>query len=165
MGFEDGKLILSYFSDTDTLSLWTGKPASEGGDLIAIDALIVDDDDDSVITGDIIADYDADGNVVGFTIEHAVEMLLHPLVSKGGASQYLEVEGMYAGYRYTLSLSNGTLTLNSDREQVRSNEVAEHLTAHYDANGDAMGFTLECAAELLLPHLSTADKSAELHRV
>ena len=147
------KLEIAYFSDTDTLSLWNGKPASEGGDLIAMGALIVEDNANGGATGDVIADYDSDGRVVGFTIEHAVELLLHPLVKKGGASEYLEVNGMYAGYRYTLSLNNGTLTLSSDRKQVRSDEVAEHLTAHYDADGDASGFTLVSAAELLLPHL------------
>ena len=147
------KLDIRYFDDTDTLSLWNGRPASEGGDLIATGALIVDDSADGVVTGDIIADYDSDGKVVGFTIEHAAELLLHPLVRKGGASEYLEVEGRYAGYRFTLSLKNGTLSLNSDRGSVRSDEVAEYLTAHYDAEGDAAGFTLERAAELLLPHL------------
>ena len=146
------KLEIAYFSDTDTLSLWNGKPASEGGDLIAIGAFIVEDNADSGVTGDIIADYDSDGKVVGFTIEHAAELLLHPLVRIGGASDYLEVDGMYAGYRYTLSLNNGTLTFSSDRKQISSEGVAEHLTAHYDANGDAAGFTLKRAAELLLPH-------------
>lgn len=90
---------------------------------------------------------------MGIAIEHAVELLLHPLVRKGGASECLEVKGMYAGYKYTLSLNNGTLTVKSDRMQVSSNEVAEHLTVHYDADGDAAGFTLERAAELLLPYL------------
>ena len=149
------KLEIAYFSDTDTLSLWNGRPASEGGDLITTGALIVNDDSDGAMTVDIIADYDADGKVVGFTIEHAAELLLHPLARKGSASQHLEINGMYAGYEYTLSLSNGTLTLNSDREQARSDEVAEHLTVHYDADGDATGFTLKHAAELLLPHLES----------
>ena len=153
------KLEIAYDADSDTLSLWNGRPATEAGDLIATGALIVDDDSDSVVTGDIIADYDSNGKVVGFTIEHAAELLLHPLARKESASEHLEVNGMYAGYRYTLSLENGTLTLNSDRERVRSHEVAEHLTAHYDAEGDAAGFTLERAAELLLPHLNSNDVS------
>ena len=54
------KLEIAYFSDTDTLSLWNGKPASEAGD----------------VTGNLIADYDAEGKVVGFTLEHAGKMLL-----------------------------------------------------------------------------------------
>ena len=153
------KLDIRYFHDTDTLSLWNGRPASEGGDLVATGALIPGNGADNAVTGDIIADYDADGKVVGFTIEHAAELLLHPLVRKGDASECLEVDGMYAGYRYTLSLNNGTLTLNSDRKQVRSDAIAEHLTAHYDADGDAAGFTLEHAAKLLLPHLNGKDTS------
>lgn len=147
------KLSIRYFGDTDTLSLWNGKPASEGGDLIATGALVVDDDTDGGAAGDVIASYASDGRVVGFTIEHAAELLLHPLMKRGGASEHLEVNGMYAGYRYSLLLNNGTLTLSSDRKQVRSDEVAEHLTAYYDVDGDAAGFTLERAAELLLPHL------------
>ena len=34
-------------------------------------------------------------------------------------------------------------------------EVAEGLVAHCDERGTAIGFTLEGAAELLLPHLET----------
>ena len=147
------KLDIRYFHDTDTLSLWNGRPASEGGDLIATGELISSNGEGNAVTVDIIADYDADGRVVGFTIEHAAELLLHPLARKGGTTDHLEVRGVYAGYRYTLSMNNGTLTMSSDRVKVRSDEVAEHLTAHYDADGDATGFTLKRAAELLLPHL------------
>jgi len=146
-------LEIAYFEETDTLSLWNGTPASEAGDLIANGALDVNDNTEGIATGDIIADYDSDGKVVGFTIEHASELLLHPLARKGEQSDHLEVKGIYAGYAYTLSLGQGTLILNSDREQVRSREVADNLTAHYDSEGDAAGFTLERAAELLLPHL------------
>ena len=157
------KLEIAYFSDTDTLSLWNGKPASEGGDLIAMGALIFEDNANGGVTGDVIADYDSDGRVVGFTIEHAVELLLHPLATKGRTSEHLEVKGMYAGYGYTLLLNHGTLSLYSDREQVRSSEVAKHLIAHYDADGDAAGFTLERAAELLLPYLKGDAASRRLH--
>ncbi|MXY47215.1 MAG: DUF2283 domain-containing protein [Chloroflexi bacterium] len=115
------------------------------------------------VTGDVIADYDSDGKVVGFAIEHAVELLLHPLARKGGDLEHLEVQGMYAGYSYTLLLHNGTLTFGSDRKQVRSGEVAEHLTAHYDADGDAAGFTLERASELLLPLLKSEPASQPIH--
>lgn len=146
-------LEIAYFEETDTLSLWNGTPASEASDLIASGALDVNGDTEGAVTGDILADYDSAGRVVGFTIEHAAELLLHPLVSKGGVSDYLEIDGKYAGYSYTLSMNNGTLTLSSDRDKVRSSEVAEHLTAHYDVNGDAAGFILKRAAELLLPHL------------
>ena len=54
---------VSYFKDSDMLSLWTGKPAAEAEE----------------IADGIIVDFDADGNVVGFTIEHAA-VLLRPML-------------------------------------------------------------------------------------
>ena len=50
---------VSYFPDSDTLSVWTGKPAAEAEE----------------IADGVIVDLDADGNVVGFTIEHAAKLL------------------------------------------------------------------------------------------
>ena len=50
---------VSYFKDSDMLSLWTGKPAVEA---------------DEIAEG-VIVDFDADGNVVGFTLEHAASLL------------------------------------------------------------------------------------------
>ncbi len=54
------KLKVSYFKDTDTLSLWNGEAASHGDD----------------VAENLIADYDAAGDAVGFTLEHAAELLL-----------------------------------------------------------------------------------------
>ena len=53
------KLDVYYDGETDTLSLWNGKPASAGAD----------------VAENLTADLDADGEVVGFTLEHAAEML------------------------------------------------------------------------------------------
>ncbi len=55
----DGKLTIEYDQETDTLSLWNGRPASEGRD----------------IAESLVADLDAAGNVVGFTLEHAGALL------------------------------------------------------------------------------------------
>lgn len=52
-------LQISYFADTDTLSLWNGQPASE--------AEAVDDY--------LIVDFAADGSVVGITLDHAAKLL------------------------------------------------------------------------------------------
>lgn len=156
------KLDISYFDDTDTLSLWNGVPASEAGDLIAVGELIYDANARGDAPADITADYDADGKVVGFTIEHAAE-LLRPLAKHGGASDAFVVNGMYAGYGYTLSLAGGALTLrNHSADIARSDEVGVYaderftarLTAHYDADGDAAGFTLTRATDALLPLLT-----------
>ena len=53
------KLNVYYDSETDTLSLWNGKPASEGAD----------------VAENLTVDFDAEGEVVGFTLERASEML------------------------------------------------------------------------------------------
>ena len=130
------KLRISYFNDTDTLSLWNGMPASEGGD----------------VTRDLIADYDVVGKVVGFTLEHAGHLLLN-LLSIRVDYGYTKSDSFSDQYPYIVQLKNGTLTFSNAQSVEYSDEVAEHLTAHYDADGDAAGFTLDSAAELLLPYL------------
>jgi uncharacterized protein YuzE len=52
-------LKIHYDAETDTLSLWNGNPASEADD----------------VADNLIADFDDDGEVVGFTLEHAAELL------------------------------------------------------------------------------------------
>ena len=52
-------LNVYYDSETDTLSLWNGRPASEGAD----------------VADNLTADFDAEGEVVGFTLEHAAVVL------------------------------------------------------------------------------------------
>ena len=75
----------------------------------------------------------------------------------------LLVNGMFAGYGYTLSISGEALTLrNHSADIARSDEVGVYvggrftarLTAHYAADGDAAGFTLTRAADALLPFLT-----------
>ena len=58
------KLRISYYGDTDTLSLWNGEPASAADD----------------VADNLIVDYDAAGDAVGFTLDHAAELLL-PILS------------------------------------------------------------------------------------
>ena len=53
------KLSIYYDPETDTLSLWNGQPADEGTD----------------VADNLTADLNANGEVVGFTLEHAAEML------------------------------------------------------------------------------------------
>ena len=53
------KLDVYYDSETDTLSLWNGQPASEGAD----------------VAENLTVDLDAEGEAVGFTLEHASEIL------------------------------------------------------------------------------------------
>ena len=53
------KLSIYYDPETDTLSLWNGEPADEGAD----------------VAENLTADLNTDGEVVGFTLEHATELL------------------------------------------------------------------------------------------
>jgi uncharacterized protein YuzE len=53
------KLSIYYDSETDTLSLWNGQPADEGAD----------------VADNLTVDLNADGDVVGFTLEHASQLL------------------------------------------------------------------------------------------
>ena len=65
------KLRISYYGDTDTLSLWNGEPASAADD----------------VAENLIVDYDAAGEAVGFTLDHAAELLLPLLMAvKDGKS-------------------------------------------------------------------------------
>ena len=50
---------LSIYYDPETLSLWNGQPADEGAD----------------VAESLTVDLSADGNVVGFTLEHASQLL------------------------------------------------------------------------------------------
>ena len=67
---ETMKLRVSYYEDTDTLSLWNGEPASEADD----------------VAENLIVDYDAEGDAVGFTLEHAAELLLPVLQAAAQSS-------------------------------------------------------------------------------
>ena len=58
------KLSIYYDPETDTLSLRNGRAASDGED----------------VADNLTADFDDRGDVVGFTLEHAVE-LLGPVLS------------------------------------------------------------------------------------
>ena len=53
------KLQVHYDKETDTLSLWNGSPASEADD----------------VAENLVVDFDDEGEVVGFTLEHASELL------------------------------------------------------------------------------------------
>ena len=65
------KLRISYYGDTDTLSFWNGEPASTADD----------------VAENLIVDYDAAGDAVGFTLDHAAELLLPILTAARPAAQ------------------------------------------------------------------------------
>ena len=68
---ETMKLRIDYCKDTDTLSLWNEHPASHADD----------------VAENLIADYDSEGDAVGFTLEHAAELLLPILTAERNSTQ------------------------------------------------------------------------------
>ena len=75
------KLSIYYDSETDTLSLWNGQPADEGSD----------------VAENLTADFDSDGEVVGFTLEHAAELLKQVLTSSSKSGTATQAEGISMG--------------------------------------------------------------------
>ena len=65
------QLRIAYYGDTDTLSLWNGAPASAAED----------------VADHLIVDYDAAGDAVGFTLDHAAELLLPLLTAAKQSAQ------------------------------------------------------------------------------
>ena len=61
---------VQYFADSDTLSLWTGAPAAEA----------------AKIADGVVVDFDAYGNVVGFTLERAAA-ILRPMLDAARGDQ------------------------------------------------------------------------------
>ena len=88
----------------------------------------------------------------GFDFYDASKMLLLFLKNEGEFKGELCQDELSASY----SRETDTLMLVSNRHTpVRDCPIADRLTAHCTERGWAVGFTLERAAELLLPHLET----------
>ena len=95
---------------------------------------------------------DGDRECRGFDIYDAAKMLLPFLKNEGEFKGELCQDELTASY----SCETDTLTLVSNRHTpVRNYDIAKGLTAHCTERGWAVGFTLNRAAELLLPHLET----------
>lgn len=95
---------------------------------------------------------DGDRECRGFDIYDAAKMLLLFLKNEGEFKGELCQDELSASY----SCEMDALTLVSNRHTpVRDYHIADGLTAHCTERGWAVGFTLERAAELLLPHLET----------
>lgn len=152
------KLQISYFKDTDTLSIWNGEPASEA---------------DDVAKGQLI-DLNAAGSPVELALEHAAELCLPELFGPTDSPEFnsdcssgshllpneildrREDKQLHIDYLQqsdTLWLGNGL--------PIPSREViAEFITAFFDYDRPNAVMT-ERAAEILLPILQAATKVKE----
>lgn len=145
------KLNINYFEDVDFLTLWNEQLTDGGEDVSACLTAFFDDSDDSVVS---------------FTIQGAARNLVPILYGeesfgkdrvrrKVGQLGYLEDVPLLIDYwpdTDTLRLWNGRPV---SREQV----VADTLIAELDAEGEAVGFTLEQAAGQLRPFLGRSESS------
>lgn len=122
------------------LALWNGLPARGGGGDITKYTILT-------------AFYAEHGSreCVGFDLFDAAKMLM-PFLAQDIARGSLcngELSASYERESDMLALTKSGCSIAFD--QV----VADGLTAHKLEDGRAVGFTLERAAELLLPHLET----------
>ena len=138
-GMESGNLEINYVWEGDLLCLWNDLHVPVTGFDITTNTILT-------------AFHSRDGNreCKGFDFYDAAKMLL----------PFLKDEGEFQG-----QLCQGELSVSysceSDALKIMSNRhiatgsflVAEGLTAHYTEKGWAVGFTLERAAQFLLPHL------------
>ena len=138
---DSGNLEVKYVCDGDLLCLWNDlhEPVT-GFDITTM----------TILT----AFHSRKGNRTckGFDLYDAAKMLRPFLKGEGEFKGELCQDELSASY----SCDTDTLMLMSNRHKpVRDYAVAEGLTAHCTEKGWAVGFTLERAAELLLPHLET----------
>lgn len=149
---ERRKLKIEYVCEGDLLCLWNDvRGPVKGGD---------------ITTGTILtAFHSRDGirECRGFDFYDAAKMLVPFLKDEEGVTELYQGE-----LSATYSRESDTLTIVSNRHTpIDSSLIADGLTAHCNEKGWAVGFTLERAAELLLPHLEawrpwTDDEMAQI---
>ena len=102
---------------------------------------------------DFDAFFSVDGKCAGAYLFDAAHILLPQLMLDSQAVNFTfkELSGAYCRDADTLIIGNERMAAPLD--ELRSEKMAEGLTAHYGETGGVVGFTLERAAELLLPHL------------
>jgi hypothetical protein len=147
-------LRIRYAPEGDLLALWNGVPDRGGGGNITKHTILT-------------AFYAERGSreCVGFDLFDAAKMLM-PFLKQEAS------EGPVCNGELSASYLKGTDTLvliSSECSIAFDQAVATGLTAHSEADGWAVGFTLDNAAELLLPHLETwrprtAEEMAEIQK-
>ena len=151
------RLQISYFKDTDTLSIWNGEPASEADD----------------VARDLLIDLNASGSPVGLTLEHAAELCLPQLFGATDSPEFksdsssnshpspneildrredIQLHIDYLQQSDTLWLGNGLPT-------PKGEYMAEYVTAFFDDDDRPNAVMIEHAAEILLPALQAAMKA------
>ena len=134
-------IAIGYTWEGDFLSIWKKNASAKGGGYTVIE--------NTILTGF----YANPGkrHCVGFELLDAAQMLLPYLRSEVSHGTLCNGE-LLASYQ----VDTDTLVLLSAAEDITDDQIiADGLFAHCNERGIAVGFTLERAAELLLPHLET----------
>ena len=145
-------LQISYFEDTDTLSIWNGEPASEA----------------DVVAKNLLIDLNASGSPVGLTLEHAAELCLPELLgatesprsNRGSSSNsHSSSKGILDG-REDMQLhidyhqQSDTLWLGNGLPTPGGEDIAEYVTAFFD-DDRPNAVSIKHATEVLLPVLQS----------
>ena len=144
------KLIIQYSGDVDFLTLWNGRLTDGGEDVSAGLTAFFDDSDNSVVS---------------FTIQGAVHYLAPILFGPPGDGGMVNRKVEQKGYLEDVPLLieynpvSDTLRLWNGRPASREQAVADTLVAELDAEGEAVGFTLERAAAQLRPFLRRSEST------
>ena len=146
---------IGYTREGDFLSIWKENASASGGGYTVTW--------DTILTGF----YANPGkkHCVGFELLDAAQLLL-PYLRREVSQGTLCNGELVASYK----VDTDSLALLSTTEEITDDQVvAGGLVAHCNERGLAVGFTLERAAELLLPHLETwhprtEDEMAEIQK-
>ena len=132
------ELDIDFSAGGDLLSIWTKGPSKGGGHFVTLEPHM----DTFYLDADA-----ADKHCVGIYWFDACRILL-PVLERGDMS---EVE-KYPELLVDFCPDTDVLVFGNREESVRSQEMAENLTAHIGADGLADRFTLENASAILLYH-------------
>ena len=131
-------LDIDFSAIGDLLSIWTKGPSKGGGHYVTlrphIDTFYLDADA-------------ADKHCVGIYWFDACRILL-PVLERGDMSEVEKYPELLVDY----CRETDTLVFGRREAVVRSQEMTEGLTAHFDRTGLAGSFTLENASDILLRH-------------
>ena len=126
---------VDYSAKGDLLWLGNGVPNTDSAQNVTFDP-------------DLDAFFSAGGECVGVYLFDAARILMPQLTGDSSSVKFRfkGLNGEYCRESDTLTIGNGNLT-------TKSTEIADGLTAHYDETKKVSSFTIERAAELLLPLL------------
>ena len=131
-------LDIDFSAIGDLLSIWAQRPSKGGGHYVTLrphlDTFYLDADA-------------ANKHCVGIYWFDACRILL-PVLERGDLSEVEKYPELLVDY----SRETDTLVFGNREAVVRSQEIAEGLTAHFDHRGLAGSFTMENTSLILLRH-------------